>query len=33
MKSKFKVARIHALNPKAMDEKFNLAKAYTTQPK
>jgi hypothetical protein len=33
MISKFYVARIWAFNPKAMDEKFNLAKAYTTQPK
>jgi hypothetical protein len=33
MRSRFKVARIWALNPKAMDEKFNLAKTYTTQPK
>lgn len=33
MRSKFRVARIWALNPKAMDEKFSFAKAYTTQPK
>jgi len=33
MRFKFKVARIWALNPKAMDEKFNLVKAYITQPK
>jgi hypothetical protein len=33
MRSRLKVARIWALNPKAIDEKFNLAKAYITQPK
>jgi hypothetical protein len=33
MRFKFQVARIWALNPKAMDEKINLAKTYTTQPK
>jgi hypothetical protein len=33
MRFRFRFARIWALNPKAMDEKFNLAKAYTTQPK
>ncbi len=33
MRFKFKVARIWALNPKATNGKFNLAKAYVTQPK
>jgi hypothetical protein len=33
MRSKVRVARIWALNPKAINEKFNLGKAYITQPK